>query len=204
MNREDIERSVVSPFGKKSRCKPDLYQVTVNGRTFMVKDVRHKNFIVRWTFGLWLIAKEWKVYSRLAGVRGIPQPIERIDRFAFAMEFTPGRKIRRNESVAPDFFSTLARIVEEIHSRGVVHLDLRHKGNILVSDRGEPIVIDFNGSLVFRKGSLAHRLLFPILRRVDRGGIVKLKQRVSPELLTEEERAFAKRFQWLRRLWFFD
>jgi hypothetical protein len=43
-----------------------------------------------------LIHKEWKIYSRLAGMKGIPQPVERVDRFAFAMEFIPGSPSEEN------------------------------------------------------------------------------------------------------------
>jgi RIO-like serine/threonine protein kinase len=170
----------------------------------MVKDVRRKNFFLRWTLGFWLIHKEWKIYSRLAGMQGIPQPIERIDRFAFAMEFIPGRPILRGESLPLSFFKELERALREIHERGVVHMDLRHKGNILVSEKGEPFLIDFNSSLAFKEKGLLRRYLFPLLRWVDDGGFLKLKKRVSPSLMTPEELAFLKRFDRLRKLWIFN
>src|SRR4030042_6418927 len=92
VKREDFENSeclVNGSFGK-----PDLNRVEVGGRILMVKDVRRRNLFFRWTLGLWLIHKEWKVYSRLKGIQGVPQPLGRIDRFAFAMEFVPGRSIQ--------------------------------------------------------------------------------------------------------------
>src|SRR4030042_1694477 len=96
----------------------------------MVKDVWRKNFFLRWTLGLWLIHKEWKIYSRLTGIKGIPSPVERVDRFAFAMEFIPGRPILRGEPLPSSFFQDLERVLGDVHERGVVHMDLRHKGNI--------------------------------------------------------------------------
>jgi RIO-like serine/threonine protein kinase len=170
----------------------------------MIKDVRKKNFFLRWTLGYWLIHKEWKIYSRLSGIRGIPKAIERLDRFAFAMEFVPGRLIQRGESLAPSFFYDLERVLKEIHSRGVVHLDLRHKGNILVSEKGLPFLIDFNSSFSFKENGFFHRFFFPILRWVDYGGLLKLKERVSPSLMTTEELSFLKRFNRLRKLWIFN
>jgi hypothetical protein len=86
----------------------------------------------------------------------------------------------------------------------VVHLDLRHKGNILLSEKGQPFLIDFNSSFSFKEKGLYHRFLFPILRWVDYGGLLKLKQRVSPSLMTLEELSFLKRFNLLRRLWIFN
>jgi serine/threonine protein kinase len=95
-------------------------------------------------------------------------------------------------------------VLKEIHSRGVVHLDLRHKGNILVSEKGLPFLIDFNSSFSFKENGFFHRFFFPILRWVDYGGLLKLKERVSPSLMTTEELSFLKRFNRLRKLWIFN
>jgi len=202
MKREDLKRSICLVEGRAG--KPDLIQLNVEGRALMVKDVRRKNFLLRWTLGLWLIHKEWKIYSRLTGMKGVPQPVERIDRFAFAMEFIPGRSILRGDPLPSSFFSDLERVLGEVHGRGVVHLDLRHKGNILVSEKGEPFLIDFNSSFAFKEKGFLRRYLFPLLRWVDYGGLLKLKERISPSLMTPEELAFLKRFDRLRRLWIFN
>jgi predicted Ser/Thr protein kinase len=202
VKREDFENSECLVNGRFG--KPDLNRVESQGRILMVKDVRRRNLFFRWTLGLWLIQKEWKIYSRLKGIRGVPRAVERLDRFAFAMEFVPGRPIRRGESLQPSFFSDLEQVLREFHGRGVVHLDLRHKGNILISERGEPVLIDFNSSFAFRERGILRRLLFPLLSGVDYGGLLKLKQRVSPELMTPEELSFLKRFNWLRKLWIFN
>jgi serine/threonine protein kinase len=204
VKREDFEQRVISCVKGKAPGKPDLIQVEVGGRSLMIKDVKKKSFLLRWTLGIWLIQKEWKIYSRLKGMKGIPQSIERIDRFAFAMEFIPGRPLLRGEALPPSFFSDLQQVLKEVHARGVVHLDLRHKGNVLLSDRGEPFLIDFNSSFAFEEKGFFRRYLFPVLRWVDDGGLLKLKERISPSLMTPEELAFLKRFNRLRRLWIFN
>jgi RIO-like serine/threonine protein kinase len=178
--------------------------VEVEGRSLMVKDVRKRNFFLRWTLGLWLIQKEWKIYSRLAGMKGIPQPIERIDRFAFAMEFIPGKPLSRREALPSSFFSDLKQVLQDLHRRGVVHLDLRHKGNILVSEKGELFLIDFNSSVAFKGKGILRRYLFPLLRWVDHGGLLKLKERVSPESMTPEEQSSLKQFNRIRKFWIFN
>jgi len=202
VKREDFEHSI--PLVKGSFGKPDLNRVEVEGRTLMVKDVWRKNLFFRWTLGLWLIHKEWKIYSQLKGVHGVPQAIERIDHFAFAMEFVPGRPIERGETLQPSFFPHLEQVLREVHKRGVVHLDLRHKGNILISEKGEPFLIDFNSSFYYKEKGLFRRFIFPILRWVDNGGLLKLKERIAPELMTHEEMNFLKRFNRLRKLWIFN
>ncbi len=203
MTRKDIEKNYVclvrGRFGK-----PDLNRVSLDGQTYMIKDVLRRNFFLRWTLSLWLIQQEWKIYSRLKGLKGIPQPVARIDRFAFAMEYIPGKAVGRDEMLSPSFFSELERVLLEVHSRGVVHMDLRHKGNILVSEEGKPFLIDFNSSFAFKEGGLLRRILFPLLRWVDYGGFLKLKERASPSSMTTDETAFLKRFNRLRRLWIFN
>jgi predicted Ser/Thr protein kinase len=202
VKREDLKRSICLVKGRAG--KPDLNHVEVEGRSLMVKDVRRRRFLFRWTLGLWLIHKEWRIYSRLAGIKGIPQPVERIDRFAFAMEFIPGRPILRGDSLPSSFFSDLERVLKEVHGKGVIHLDLRHKGNILVSEKGEPFLIDFNSSFAFKEKGFLRRSLFPLLRWVDYGGLLKLKNRISPSLMTPEELAFLKGFDRFRKLWIFN
>jgi hypothetical protein len=203
MNRNDLKNNSVclveGRFGK-----PDLNRVEIEGQAFMVKDVRRRNFFLRWTLGLWLIQHEWKIYSQLKGVKGIPQPAGRIDRFAFAMEFIPGVPIERGKIIPPSFFPDLDQALKAIHSRGVVHMDLRHKGNILVSENGEPFLIDFNSSFAFKEKGILRRYLFPLFRWVDYGGFLKLKERTSPSSMTPEETDFLKRFNRLRKLWIFN
>ncbi len=203
MGRKDIEKHL-TPFAKGGFAKPDLNRVEREGHAFMVKDVRGKNFFLRWTLGLWLIHKEWKIYSRLVGIKGVPRPIERIDRFAFAIEFIPGRPILRGEPLPPSFFPGLEKVLREVHARGVVHMDLRHKGNILISEKGEPFLIDFNSSFAFEENGMLRRYLFPLLRWVDYGGLLKLKKRISPSFLTSDETAFLRKFDRIRRLWIFN
>ena len=203
MIRKDIEKRL-TPFVKGTFGKPDLNRLEREGHAFMVKDVRGKNFFLRWTLGLWLIHKEWKVYSRLAGIKGIPRPIKRIDCFAFATEFIPGKPISRGEPLPASFFTDLESALGQIHARGVVHMDLRHKGNILISEKGEPFLIDFNSSFAFKEKGILRRYLFPLLRWVDYGGLLKLKKRISPSFLTPDETAFLKKFDRIRKLWIFN
>ena len=202
MRREDLKRSPVRLISRKAFGKPDLSQVGSGDRVLVLKDVGEKNLFVRWTLGLWLIQKEWSIYSRLVGIRGIPQVIERIDRFAFTMEFVPGRPIQRGESLSFSFFCELERILEEVHAKGVVHLDLRHKGNILVSEKGDPVLIDFNSGFYFKNG-LLRRILFPLLRWVDYGGILKLKHRVASSMTPQELKTLI-RLNRLCKFWIFN
>ncbi len=201
--RKDIEKDSTLVV-KGSFGKPDLTRVEREGNAFIVKDVRAKNFFLRWTLGLWLIHKEWKIYSRLTGIKGIPRAMERIDRFAFTLEFIPGSPVTRREFLPPSFFSDLEKVLEQVHARGVVHMDLRHKGNILISEKGNPFLIDFNSSFAFKEKGILRRYLFPLFQWVDYGGLLKLKKRVSPSIMTPDETAFLRKFDRIRKLWIFN
>ena len=46
-----------------------------------------------------------------------------------------------------------------MHRRGVAHLDLRHRSNVLVGENGDPILIDFGSAITFHPGGLLGRWL---------------------------------------------
>lgn len=204
IQRKEIEEHGSCLSNWNHFAKPAVYKVRTREGWVVVKDVSKKNLFIRWTIGWWLISKEWRTYSKLRGIEGIPRVLQRIDRFAFAMEFIEGRPLERRERPPSSFWTALEKVLDEVHRRRIVHLDLRHKGNILISDEGKPFLIDFNSSFSFAKGWPLNSLLFPLLVRIDRGGFLKLKERVAPSLLTSEERAFLTRFNRLRKLWIFS
>lgn len=202
--RREIEEHGLCLSNGSHLAKPTVYRLETTEGPVVVKDVGGKNLLLRWTLGLWLIEKEWRTYSKLRGIDGIPRVIKRIDRFAFAMEFIPGRPLERKEKPPSSFWTALERVLDEIHRQGVVHLDLRHKGNILITDEGKPFLIDFNSSFSFRNGWPLKRFFFPFLRKIDRAGFLKLKQRLAPSSMSAEERCYLARFNRLRRLWIFN
>jgi RIO-like serine/threonine protein kinase len=81
-----------------------------------------------------------------------------------------------------------------MHERGVVHLDLRQRKNILV-DGDRPWVIDFANAL---RGRLASKLA-----GVDESALLKWKQRNWPHLVTDADRASLKKHKFLRKFWIF-
>lgn len=81
----------------------------------------------------------------------------------------------------PDgFVDRLAGAIADMHARGVAHLDLRHRTNVLVDDAGEPVLIDFASAICFRPGGLGARLVLPLLAAVDRGALRKWRERLVP------------------------
>jgi len=202
LTREDLEKGYVRRLNKNLSAKPDIRLVEIDGHRAVHKDIRQKPSLVRYTLGSWLIKREYRIYRRLPGCRGVPRLHSRPDRWSILVEYVEGDYLRREDSRLhePVFFHRLSRLVEAIHARGVVHLDLRHRGNIMITKDGEPYVIDFNGSFYLGGNAFARRLL-PWFKKVDFFGLLKLKQRVTPHLLTEQEKARLRWFRVIRRFW---
>jgi tRNA A-37 threonylcarbamoyl transferase component Bud32 len=152
--------------------------------------------------------REMRALLRLQGIAGVPKCYGGAGDLGILMESIEGERItrwcrRKRESVGP-MFDRLRQLVGQIHARGVAHIDLRKRDNILVSEDGRPCIIDFNASLCFDPAGLAARFLFPFLRRIDDSALLKWKARLAPELLSPEE---STRHRWmtrLRRLWIFN
>jgi serine/threonine protein kinase len=66
-----------------------------------------------------------------------------------------------------------------MHARGVAHLDLRHRSNVLLTADGTPVLIDFGSAVCLRPGGLAARLLLPLLARIDRGALGKWRAKLG-------------------------
>lgn len=206
VTREEIEHLVAEIYPSSSFGKPDLKLIQKDDDLAIVKDYQRTPFVFRSTIGAWLIGREYKFHRKLAGINGVPRIHQKLDRYANIFEYIDARPIERSDHdiLADRFFEKLRMKIERIHTRGVVHLDLSHKGNILVSKGGEPVIIDFNSGFYVGNGYIGRKLLFPLLKRIDYYGILKLKKRLSPHTLTPEEKAYLKRFGLIRRLWFFN
>jgi serine/threonine protein kinase len=98
-----------------------------------------------------------------------------IDALAFAVAYRAGRPLSRSvaRETPPEFFARLDSAVREMHARGVVHLDLRHQGNVLVGDDGAPVLIDFGSALVLRPGGAAARIACALLGWIDHRAVAK-------------------------------
>lgn len=188
--------------------KADIKKLSHDADDLILKDFSGKTWWMR-LLGRRQIAHETRALRRLAGLPGIPRCYGETQAGAgILIEHIEGEWITRfcarNPGTAPALFDRLTALVRAIHARGVAHLDLRKRDNILVTTDGLPWVIDFNASFCFDPGSAAMRILFPILRRVDEAAVLKWKARLAPHLLTPAEARRNRRMSFLRRFWIFN
>jgi len=183
VTRADLPRRTRAVLHRGGTRNPDVLLVDTDSGPVVVKDFAPRSVLVRATLGRWLTARELRTYERLDGHSSVPRLLGRIDALAFAVEYRPGRRMSRRLAGAlpPGFIDRLAAAVGEMHARGVFHLDLRHRSNVLVDERGDPILIDFASALRIRpRGALA-RLCARWLARPDWRAVEKWRQRIEPE-----------------------
>jgi hypothetical protein len=198
---------VVTVVKRGPWTKADILKVTQGESEAILKDFSGKIRLVR-LLGRRQLRRERRALRRLEGLPGVPVDLGDVPPWGLLMEPIEGEPITRwrrrpREEILP-MLERLARLVDRIHERGVAHLDLRKRDNILVSAEGVPSIIDFNASFCFDPGSLGARLVFPVLRRVDRAALLKWKSHLVPDLLTPAERRRHRRMSLLRRLWIFN
>jgi hypothetical protein len=172
----------------------------------VVKDFSGKGLWGR-TIGRIQIAREARAYAWLGSLEGVPRFLGRIDPHALALGDVEGRQLafaRDLHSDGPAILSRLRALIDRMHERGLAHLDLRGRENVLVRPDGALVVVDLAGSVRLRPGGLAHRLLFRWLGRADEAAYLKWKLLLDPDGLTAEERAFLRRFRRVRSLWPFN
>lgn len=161
--------------------KPDVRLEAWDGRPVVVKDFAARTPWLRTTVGRWLVAREVRAYRVLAGHPNVPRLLARIGPHALAVEHRPGRRLSRQRAAAlpADFLDRLARAVGELHARGVVHLDLRHRSNVLVAADGAPVLIDFASAVCLRPGRWPDRVLLRWLVRVDERALAKWRAKLA-------------------------
>jgi predicted Ser/Thr protein kinase len=151
--------------------------------------------------GRWLCRREVRYYELLCGIAGVPQLLGRHGESGLVREFVPGCDLRQFRKAArPDecFFGELARILADVHARGMSHNDLSKPENVVVRADGRPVLIDFQIAFAPRSArwpvmGVLSRVLLRFMQKVDRYHLRKLHRRARPEDFTDEERANARR-----------
>lgn len=176
---------------------PVVSVVDHDGRPAVLKDYRRKNAVTRGLLAPSLVKREFAVLRHLEGIPGIPKAYAVLEKRALLLEYIEGRTINKFKAgELPDLvYERLCGLVRAMHARGVVHLDLRQRKNILIAG-DQPWLIDFANAM---KGKLTAKL-----RAVDESALLKFKQRNWPHLMTDADRDAIKSHKFLRKFWIFS
>jgi len=192
LSRKHIESNTVEYYRTAGGTRPDLRVVDTNEGRVVVKDFKKSDFLFRVIVGPILIRREAGALRKLDGVTGIPRFVGRIDRYALAIGHIPGISLDRNTEspLTKGFYTDLRGVIDDMHGRGVAHCDLRSRGNVMLGDDGKPYVVDFAACVFLGRGiNPFFKWLFGQFVLADRNAVLRIKKRLSPELLSEEESA---------------
>jgi hypothetical protein len=200
--RADLARAAPQVLNRGRWANATVLLFEHGGAQWVIKDFRSCPLLYRETFGRFMVRRELSALAALRGVPGVPSDAFRLDDYALAYRFVAGQQIARvgAEGATPDYFKALERTVLAIHARGIAHLDLRYGGNILVSDRAEPLVLDFQSHV---KLAGLPAWLRRVLVGADLSGLYKHWSHRHPDTLGPERLAFLERATRLRKLWVF-
>jgi len=142
-----------------------------------------------------MLRNEYRVYSRLSGIPGVPRCYGLLDGCYLVLEFIDGVPVRNAQITDSDvFFETLLQLIKDLHKAGVAHMDLKKKDNLLVVEGHTPFVIDF-GVAVIRKSSFAplNHYLYNLAKKFDFNAWVKLKYDGRYEKMIAEDKKYFNR-----------
>jgi RIO-like serine/threonine protein kinase len=175
-------------------------RVRIGGTDWIFKDFASRAFFVRHTVGRFLLGREVRALRRLQGIAGVPGDAFRVDAFSMAARFVPGRALADTPDgpFATEYLLALEALLRQVHARGLVHLDTRGGGNLLIGPDGSPGIIDFQAALSTRWMPQAMRHWF---ESMDLSGVYKKWQRWQPDTLGDERLALLDRLNDWRRWW---
>lgn len=175
-------------------------RVNVAGREWVVKDFAPRAWWVRNTIGRLFVRRELATMERLHGIEGIPPDPFRLDAHAIAFGYLEGETLGKVDPArqSPAYFTALEVLMRSIHARGIVHLDTRGTGNVLMRPDGSPALIDFQSSLSTRWMPAAWRRF---LEDVDLTGVYKKWLQCDPSSMGPERTELNERMTRWRRFW---
>lgn len=184
LSRVTLPDRILQVLKRGARRNPDVYLVQGEAGPVVVKDFAPRGWVMRRWLGPWLMRRELDAYAQLEGHPAVPRVLAVLDERAFVVEYRPGERVSRRlrGRVPADFADQLAAAVDGMHARGVAHLDLRHRSNVLADEKGLPVLIDFASAVRFRPGSRGARWLLPLLAWFDGRAVAKWRVRVEPEV----------------------
>jgi serine/threonine protein kinase len=163
---------------------------------------------LQYRIGRSMLRREFAAYRRVNGIEGIPHCYGLLDDRFLVLEYIVGigfRDAQLDHAARENFLQTLLQIIQQMHAEGVTHNDIKRKDNLMVSDTGRPILLDFG--LAFMRGASRESLWFRLLKRMDYNAWIKIKYSSATENISDADLKYYQPtflesgFRQWRRLW---
>jgi hypothetical protein len=199
-DRPTFERSARTLLRDGRWANARVWRAEIDGRSWVVKDFAPRAAWVRNTIGRLFVRRELRMLVRLQRIDGVPPDVFRLDAHAIAFGYLDGETLGKVDPArqTADFFLALEALMQAIHARGIVHLDNRGSGNVLMRPDGGPALIDFQSALSTRWMPAAWRRF---LEQIDLAGVYKKWHARDPASMGAERMAVQERMLRLRRFW---
>ncbi|MEM9971811.1 MAG: serine/threonine protein kinase [Pseudomonadota bacterium] len=143
-----------------------------------------------------LAGREARALQAVDGVKGAPALVES-NRDGLTRSWLEGTPLHLVAPEGPEWYADAARLLHQIHARGVTHNDLAKPQNWLVLPDGGAGVIDFQIAILHRRRGA----LFRLGVREDLRHLAKQKQRFAPGHLSDTERGLLAKRSRPSRIW---
>jgi serine/threonine protein kinase len=123
-----------------------------DGNSSYVIKVPHGKGLAR-LFHQRMLRHEYEVYKQLGDFEGAPACYGLIDDQYLVLEFIDGRTIRIKRPLdEEEFHARLFDYIKSMHTKGVAHMDLKRKDNLLVKPDESPCILDFGAAVIKKQG----------------------------------------------------
>ncbi len=192
LTRADVERLTVEVYREAYRARPEVRRIRMMGCDAVVKDYGRAGNVFKHIVGAFLSTREAAALRKAEGLPGVPRFFALARRWILVVEHLDARRVtdldqrERERLLTPAFFTRMTALIAQLHGRGIAHGDLEKLDNILVTADGSPVIVDFAAAVMAGMNPLA-AIVLPHLQENDRRAVYKLKSRLAPHLLTDEE-----------------
>jgi hypothetical protein len=165
------------------------------GGPFIVRDAGRARPWARW-LARRLLAREARALAATNGMAGVPEVLK-VDANTLQRSWIAGDVMHNSKPADIGYFLAAAKILRQLHRFGIVHNDLAKEANWLVTDDGEPGIVDFQLAWYAPKRGR----LFRLLALDDLRHLLKHKRTYCSEYLTRREIAILDNPTVVSRTW---
>lgn len=179
--------------------KKDVFgEVSLQNREGSLRIVRNAGRAPPWARWLArrLLAREGRALAAMNGTRGIPE-VFHIDKDTLQRSFIAGEPMQKGRPASIGYFRSAARLLRTLHRQDLVHNDLAKEPNWLVTEDGQPGIVDFQ--MAWHAPNRGR--LFRLLAHEDLRHMLKHKRTYCPDFLTRRELAILDNPTIISRTW---